>query len=337
MRPFFPAAPFLFFGDWINRVKRGEKTTGDRSFVTEAIQALSGTQFRAGFGVYALDKAYKDITEAESYEAAGKIAANLASNIISTYSIPLTVGQDLYNTFLAPDDARLVRDTRTSDILTLMVTKSLARVPGNFAIEEALSDAYGFKRAEVYESATREEPLRRVVPLTRQTYGILLQERKNFFEKELARLKMSKRIIESRTSVPEADLLLNTMYGEYITNFVVPQMQTEKYKNLPDEMKRLAIRDLVDNYKDEVKNAVIENAKLSAPERFGYNPMERYKFMNAEKDDRDLALRIYHDRFGEPEEGKKGYDYILLELLIDAIRDARKRGKYTGDIFKLEY
>lgn len=337
LRPFFPAAPFLFFAEWINRTKRGEKTTGDTSFVTEAIQALSGTQFRAGSQIYALDKAYKDIAEAENYEAAGKIAANMASNIIATYSIPLTVGQDLYNTFLAPDDARLVRDTRASDLLTLMVTKSLARVPGNFAIEEALSDAYGFKRAEVYESATREEPLRRVAPLTRQTYGILLQERKNFFEEELARLKMSKRIIESRTSVPEADLLLNALYGEYITNYVVPMMQQDKYKNLPDEMKRLAIRDLVSKYKDDVKAAVVENAKNSAAERFGYNPMERQKFMNTEKYERDLALKIYHDRFGEPEEGKKGYDYVLLELIVDAIKNARKRGKYTGDIFKLEY
>ena len=337
MRPFFPAAPFLFFAEWINRLKRGEKTTEDRSFVTEAFQALSGTQFRAGFGVYALDKAYKDIAEAESYEAAGKIVANMAANIVSTYSIPLTVGQDLYNTFLAPDDARIVRDTRASDILTLSVTKSLARVPGNFVIEEMLSDAFGFKRADVYESATREEPLRRITPLTRQTYGVLLQQRRNFFEEELARLKMSKRIIESRTSVPEADLLLNALYGEYITNFVVPKMQSKEYKNLSDEMKRIAIEDLVSNYKDEVKLAVTENAKLSAPERFGYNPMERQKFMNTKKNERDLALKIYHDRFGKPEEGKKGYDYVLLELIVDAIKNARKRGKYAGDIFKLEY
>jgi hypothetical protein len=335
MRPFFPAAPYLFFADWITRLQKGEKTTDDRSFVTEAFQALSGTQFRAGFGVYALDKAYKDIAEADSYEAGGRILTQAASNIISTYSIPLTVGQDLYNTFLAPDDARLVKDTRTTDLLGLLVNKSLARVPGNYAIEDALSKAWGFDKAQVYESGTREEPLRRIAPITRQTYGVLLNERKNFFEKEIARLKISKRVIESRTNVPEADLMLNAMYGEFITNFVVPMMKTEKYKNLSDVEKSIAIRDIISNYKDDIKDAVRTNAKLSAPERFGYNPMERERFMKARPDERELALTIYHNTYGEPEEGRKGYDYEVLLQIIDGIKTKRKQGKYTGDLFSL--
>jgi len=335
LRPFFPAAPYLFFADWITRLQKSEKTTDDRSFVTEAFQALSGTQFRAGFGVYALDKAYKDIAEAENFEAAGRIVAEVVTNIISTYSIPLTVGQDLYNTFLAPDDARLVKDTRTADLLGLIVNKSLARVPGNYAIEDALSKAWGFDKAQVYESATREEPLRRVTPLTRQTYGVLLNERKNFFEKEIARLKISKRVIESRTNVPEADLLLNATYGEFISNFVVPFMKTEKYKKLSDVEKTIAIRDIIGNYKDDVKDAVRLYAKDYAEERFGYNPMERQKFMSAEKAERELALAIYHNTYGKPEDTKKGYDYIMLEKIIEGIKQRRKLGKYEGDLFSI--
>jgi len=336
MRPFFPAAPYLFFADWITRIQKGEKTTGDRSFVTEAIQALSGTQFRTGTQIYALDKAYKDIAESENYEAAGKIAANVTSNIIATYSIPLTVGQDLYNTFLAPDAARVVRDTKTADLMGLIVNRSLSRVPGNFAIEEMLSDAWGFDRAEVYESATKEEPIRRIAPITRQTYGILLQERRNFFEKEIARLKVSKKVIESRTAVPEADLLLNAMYGEYISNYVVPIMQSDRYKNLSDVEKRIAIVDIVKRYKDDVREAVRYNAKQSAPERFGYNPMERQKFMQQDREVRQIALDLYHSQFGKPDDTKKGYDYELLIEMIRAINDRRKSGKYTGDLFDLK-
>jgi hypothetical protein len=336
MRPFFPAAPYLFFADWITRIQKGEKTTGDRSFVTEAIQALSGTQFRTGTQIYALDKAYKDIAESENYEAAGKIAANVTSNIIATYSIPLTVGQDLYNTFLAPDAARVVRDTKTADLMGLIVNRSLSRVPGNFAIEEMLSDAWGFDRAEVYESATKEEPIRRIAPITRQTYGILLQERRNFFEKEIARLKLSKKVIESRTAVPEADLLLNALYGEYISNYVVPIMQSDRYKNLSDAEKRIAIVDIVKRYKDDVREAVRYNAKQSAPERFGYNPMERQKFMQQDREVRQIALDLYHSQFGKPDDTKKGYDYELLIEMIRAINDRRKSGKYTGDLFDLK-
>ena len=74
-------------------------------FVQGAIQALSGTQFRAGLGLYALEDAVGNIIEQGfTGEAAGEIATRATANIVATYSIPFTAGQDLYNTFAAPDD-----------------------------------------------------------------------------------------------------------------------------------------------------------------------------------------------------------------------------------------
>ena len=120
------------------------------------------------------------------------------ANAVSTFTIPLTFGQDMYNTFYAPDDERIVRQMDVSDDITsLIINKSLARIPGNFAIQEYLAETIGTKATEIYEMPTRDAPLRRVTPITRQTFGILQQERRNFFEDELGRLKISRRILSS--------------------------------------------------------------------------------------------------------------------------------------------
>lgn len=330
LRPFFPAAPYLFFADLITRKLSGQPLTGDRSVTTEAIQALSGTQFRAGFGIYALDQAFKDITEEQSLEKAAEIAANFTGNIISTYTIPMTALQDTYNTFIAEDEARIVRDVDmqikdTNDFLTLVARRSLSRLPLNYQIEKYLSDELGIEQAEYYESGTRAEKLRRVAPITRQTMGILLQDRKNFFEKEISRLKIPRSVITARTGVPEADMMLDASYGEFITNYVVPRMQTDKYDKLTDVQKDIFIRETIESYKGDIKDAVEENAKQTAETRFGYNPFELVEFKNFDQRYAQMAIELFEERYGK--DAPKDYD-VLLKIA----KKLKERRKYTRSI-----
>jgi hypothetical protein len=336
LRPFFPAAPYLFFADLITRKYKGEPLTGDRSITTEAIQALSGTQFRAGFGIYALDKAFKDITEEQSPEKAAEIAAQFTGNIINTFTIPFTSLQDTFNTFIAEDEARIVRDTDmqikdTKDFLTLVARRSLARIPLNYKIEEYLSETIGVKQSEYYESGTRAEKLRRIAPITRQTMGILLQERKNFFEKEISRLKLPRSVINARTGVPEADMMLDASYGEYITNYVVPRMETEGYKKLEDAQKKVFIMELISDYKSDIKEAVEQNAKETAEARFGFNPFELKAFEKFANDRRtapfaEKAIEMYEERYGKDE--PKDYEVILK--IAKLLKDRRKFSRSIG-------
>tara|TARA_R100000322_G_scaffold147541_1_gene103950 strand:- start:246 stop:3779 length:3534 start_codon:yes stop_codon:yes gene_type:complete len=336
LRPFFPAAPYLFFADLITRKYKGEPLTGDRSITTEAIQALSGTQFRAGFGIYALDKAFKDITEEQSAEKAAEIAAQFTGNIINTFTIPFTSLQDTFNTFIAEDEARIVRDTDmqikdTKDFLTLVARRSLARIPLNYKIEEYLAETLGVKQSEYYESGTRAEKLRRIAPITRQTMGILLQERKNFFEKEISRLKLPRSVINARTGVPEADMMLDASYGEYITNYVVPRMETEGYKKLEDAQKKVFIMELISDYKSDIKEAVEQNAKETAEARFGFNPFELKAFEKFANDRRTApfaqkAIEMYEERYGKDE--PKDYEVILK--IAKMLRDRRKFSRSIG-------
>ena len=319
MRPFFPAAPFLWAADIINRVKNDDPIIGDTSFWTEGLQALSGTQFRAGFGLYALDKAAADMASAkDSPEALQKIGINMATNIINTYSIPLTLGQDLYNTFYAPDDERIVRQSDSSDMMSYGINRILSRVPGNVALEKMISESIGMKERDLYQPATREGVVRRVTPLSRQTLGILKQERKNWFEKELDTLKISKKIVNSKTGVPEADFLLNQFMGEYIEDYVVPTLKNDpEYTGKSREFKKEMIRRAIDDYKNDITDIVKARAKTAKGDtelksRYGFNPMEAMEFKNLPKYAQEGAYNEYHRLHGIPEKGVAGYNYEEL-------------------------
>ena len=318
MRPFFPAAPFLFIADLASRYDKEDPIVGDRGWLTDSIQALSGTQFRAGFGIWALDSAITDVFsgDATQGEKLAKMTGNWASNIASTFTIPLTFGQDMYNTFLSPDDERIVRNTDSSNLTQLIINKSLARVPANFAIEKWLEETVGdktiYQAPSEYESPLREETLRRITPITRQTYGILIQENKNFLEKEMARLKMSRRKLVSKTGVPEADDLIGKLFGEYVKDYIVPVLKnSERYKNLASDEQALYIDSLIDDYKQQVMSAVKVNSKFGGMERYGFDPMERVAFKKFNSVVRRKTLAYYHKIYGEPKDGSK-YDFEEL-------------------------
>lgn len=327
MRPFFPAAPYLFVADMMKRYRDEDPLFGDRSFITDSIQALTGTQFRAGFGIYAIDSALKDLfrDDITAGDKAEKVMANFGANIVSTFTIPLTFGQDMYNTFLAPDDEVIVRQTETSNVFDLIVNKSLARIPANYAIEKHLDGFLGYSKPEIYEVPSKDEPMRRVTPITRQLGGILLKERRNFLENEMARLKITRRVLSGKTGVPEADQLINTLIGEYATDYVVPVIKnSEKYKNLPSDEQADFIKNVIADYKGDILDLVRLMSKSSGKDRYGFDPMERVAFNKLKPTSRRKAYEEYHKRYGEPKDGEP-YDYELLTNF----------GKFFEKIFKI--
>jgi len=328
LRPFFPAAPFLFFGEMLNNHLENRKLPEDQKKplfgganpAMAAIQALTGTQFRAGFGIYALDGLFRDLTAPSdpTYEGMlGKKAdtalANLGANIFSTYTIPLTAAQDMYNTFLAPDDERLVRQTRTDDVTSLIITKSLARLPGNFALEKYIAGQMGMEARELYEVPTRAEPLRRTAPITRQTAGILRQQRKNFFEEEIDRLNIPRSRITKKTGVVAADALVNKLFGEYATDYIIPILEnSDYYKNASRGEQKEYVMKLINDYKQQImKLARLESKAgklMSGKEDF----VAKRDFLGLGPEATRKAIQRYHEiHGGPPEDGKYDYSELL--------------------------
>lgn len=312
LRPFFPAAPFLWLGDMIARGLDDRPVFGDANEVAAAMQAISGTQFKAGFGLYVIDQAFEDLIREDDPAKFQRIAVNMVSNIINTYSIPLTFTQDVYNTFWSDDDERIVKDKNIDNMLMLGISKSIARLPGNNKIEDMIADTLGVPQLEIYQSGTREEPLRRVTPLTRQMTGALMQERKNRFEKELVDLKLSRRIVHSKTGVPQADLIINELMGSYVSDYLVPTIQNSSiYKDLDSEGKRDFIKEKIKDFKSDLMDIARLQSKRDGKERFGFDPMKKVAFSKQTSYVRNKALDAYHKNIGKPT-GDEQYDFEIL-------------------------
>ena len=329
LRPFFPTAPYLWFADMYIRQQNG--TISEASPVTSFIQAITGTQFRAGFGIYALDSAVKDIAslyeEGGSTEAIGKLAANAVGNIISTYSMPSTMVQDVYNTFAAPDAARIVRDSKDQDFWSTLVRLSSARIPGNYRIDELIAESRGVKPDDLYENPMRAGVLRRETPLTRQTYGILKQSKRNFFEKEVERLGMSKKFISSKTGVPEADNLIDKFMGEFVEDVIVPTLQNdEKYKKLTPKMQKQYLKDQISGFKQDLRKtwsilARQDDVQKAFIDKYRFNPILAAEFNQKYKSKayvKEEAFKAYHEQFGQPDD-RRDYDYKKLLDLAERI------------------
>ena len=332
--PFFPAAPYLFFGDLIARARKGEDVI-DRKTFKETMQAVTGMQMgKAGFGLYAMDKLVDDIGNIfegqdsdAAYYAIKKVSSEFASNIISTYTMPITPIQDTYNTFLAPDDERIIRDNNIEDLSSLIIAKSLARIPGNYAIEKMLKEAYGtdYEIPKAYESPTRKGLLRRITPITRQVEGRLYGEKKTPIEKELDRLKITKSDVLKRTGVPDADNLLGWYMGEYMIDIVQPFIQSDLYKSLPEDIKKERLKEEIIRVRksvvDQAKNTIVTNNSNKQT-----RPMTRVRFLKLPKVYRKMAMDTYNSdpQFGEPT-SLKDYDYEILYLIAKKLSKGKLR------------
>ena len=336
MRPFFPAAPYLYFADIATRLKKGDPIVGESNFIKDSVQALTGTQFRAGLGLYAIDEGISaifdsDSTTEEKFNKFGKFGVQAAANLINTYTIPLTPIQDVLNTFVSDDDARIVKETRSSNLLDLFINKSLARIPENYKIEKYLSELMGHRVTDVYETPTRSEPLRRFTPLTRQTYGYLLRDEGNFLEKELDRLKLRKNFINQNTGTPEADTLWNEMIGEWSSTYLSPLLEkSETYKLATDEEKKNLIKEEVVKWKSKIKDRVklvqeleeinTGDSGIRQHKKYGFNPIKKQSLENKYRGTKLMFLskakEAYNEQFGAPEDGIS-YDYDKLKAFAE--------------------
>jgi len=331
MRPFFPASPFLYFADLGLRYMKGDPVLDDKYFLRNSAQALTGTQFRAGMGLYLLEDSLSDIFDSnkpldEKYDALGELGIRVGANLINTFTIPITPVKDVYDTFIADDDKRLIYETKSSNTWDLFWNKSLSRIP-----------AFMYDRTEfqdVKESPLRDAPYRRKIPLTRQTYGILLQDGKNELEKELARLKISKNIINQNTGVPEADTLINKFIGEWSSEILVPLLKADYYKNLENDALKISyIQGKVSEWKQDIKASVkFKAANKKANEdwkeeesvkKYGFNPLKKDavqdKFSGKSQIFLEQAKEAYHKQYGKPKDGLS-YDWDKLEAFANYLK-----------------
>jgi len=330
LRPMFPAAPYLFFGDLIARHIREEPTIKNKRAIQDAIQAVSGAQFKTGSQLYILENGIEDLVSGDP-EKVQKMVAEFAGNLLSTFTIPATVAQDTYNTFFAPDDERQIRDNNSKDVMSFLINKTLARIPANFAMETYLEKTLGedvYKAPSPLVSSTSTGVKRRVTPVIRQTAGLLTREKRNEFETEIERLKILPSNVYRRTRDPEVDAIHNSILNIEIEK-IIPYINSDKYKNIRDmrnELKRLGedAKEIRGLSKIELQRMMLlkrikiaktkttEDAKDRSKGIVG-NPIERRAFEKYDDTVQSLTMNRYHKNIGIPnEENGEAYNYEVL-------------------------
>lgn len=276
MKAYFPLPQYLLVADIMKRYNDGKlngQTLDQAIDAKEIFQAVTGSQFRAGTGLYVIDEFIKDLTDAGSdpkkyLDIIGKFAADYGSAIFT----PMQGLKDFYAQY-NPEEA-VYRDTKGSFLGTL--TRS---IPG---AQRALDIPEG-------ESPTREGPMTTEDPALRQLLGVTIRPAKNIVESELDRLGIAPYKMGSNTGDADTDRLVNRELGIIAERGIAPLLQSPEYQSLDNVGKSAAIKELYSKAREAA------NAKFNAE-----NPelalLKRYKSMKREE--KIMLTREFQSRTG---------------------------------------
>jgi len=342
MRPFFPLAPYLYFGDLVARKLKGDPITAETNaaLVRDTFQTISGMQlFKTGFGLYSLETALADLERGDTDRLAMTLA-NFAANFIETYTIPATVPQDFYNSYFADADARVLKDMEGPNAISVFLNKSFKRLPGNDVLysqfEEVFdADSWAGKTFGIYEkpqpltTAFRAtDPITRPASVTRQFLGLMIRQRATEVEEEFTRLRISPNRLNKKSKDAKLNRLQNLLSEAYAAGPLYKFITSDEYNNikgseldLGDGTKRyyskstkqkLMIEYLIDEQYKPMKQTYMEDMQN---DKEGADIVGRFNFERGGTKDffKDLALREYHKEFGVPKNDE--YDYMLLNRM----------------------
>jgi hypothetical protein len=256
MKAYFPLPQYLLVADIIKRYNDGKlngQTLDQAIDAKEIFQALTGSQFRAGTGLYVVDEFIKDFTDAGSdpkkyLDIIGKFAADYGAAIFT----PMQGLKDFYAAY-DPEEA-IYRDAKGDFLGTL--TRSIPGAQRALNIPEA-------------ESPTREGPMTTTNPALRQLLGVTIRPAKNIVESELDRLGIAAYKMGSNTGDVDTDRLVNRDLGIIAERGIAPLLQSPEYQSLDNVGKSAAIKELYSKAR-EAANAkfTAENPELAILKRF---------------------------------------------------------------------
>ena len=253
-RPLYgPFAPFMLAADILYRTQAGQfiydKTKGTilehdkpiegtlptfsiRRYGTDIAQALLGSTFRTGMGLYALDKLWTDFGSG-SGDAWKKVAGQFVGNIGNTFALPASVVKDFYSQY--DEKSRYVPESKTGDtnFLDIVYNKATRALP-DFPIVDWTGEG-------PYERPLRTPfvtgDIKAVLPAEKQMFGASRRAPKNKFQKEIANLNMEDRELYKRPSDEMLDLYMTEILSkaggegnlnESMANFI----DSDEYKSL---------------------------------------------------------------------------------------------------------
>mgnify|MGYP003672421108 CR=1 FL=1 len=189
--PYMLAADILFRHFEADPDEVGTLTASVEKYRQDTLQAMLGSTFRTGYGVYALDKLMIDLgSGASGGEITKKLGAEFIANIVNTYTIPAAIVKDFYSQFDA--ESRKIPETRLGDVdfWDIVRTRGFRAAP-DFGSDTALGAEIDDEYDVALRSPFRQGDLKSINPLEKQLFGFNKGPKKNIVEREMAELNFA--------------------------------------------------------------------------------------------------------------------------------------------------
>ena len=228
----------------------------DTQYWRNAAQAAAGSQFRTGYGLYAIDKLWGDVVgEGDIVGSKGeRIAGEFVGNIVNTFMIPVSVLKDLYTPF--DKDSRRVAETRSGkvDFWSVVAQRGFRALP-DLGPNTALGRAVGAEEYDVgYSDPLTSGSPQGIDAIEKQLFGFIKRPDKNSLQYEMSKLNLEPYDVYRRNTNQLIDanvrLVLSTPNGEYNLNEKLdPLLKSQEYLSLKtQQQKRNYIIDKTNEY-----------------------------------------------------------------------------------------
>jgi SAM-dependent methyltransferase len=272
-------------------------------------QALGGPAFRAGTGLYSLDRIIEGMNSEAGFTLADqKMWATFAGDTINTFTLPLATARDVMS--LTDEENRLIGEssyTNFWDIIAVRATRSLPTLE-SASLSEYISSTMGTgvvgEREERIDILTGE-PMRYIDPLERQIFGISKRAEPNELQKEMMRLQIQSYDLFNPSDYAEEERLLRQLIAPKVAQQLNAYVLSDEYEELADEpkLKKRVLRDKVQEIVQEYRPRVqerIETEQQEAVEAGESTEIDQRRFEKLPARDRAVLIEQYEREFGEP-------------------------------------
>ena len=330
-----PFSPFMLVADTIYRIQTGTSPQNFwRRLFYDSGQALLGSTFRTGVGLYAIDKMWDDLSTGDFERAVG----NFLGDIVAAFNVPWYIVSDLYGTFdkearkipetrFGTDTRRVIGDEpffedlddRLINIFDAMYWRGTRSMPDfplrswgesiGIPVDYLPERDYGRPARSPFQSGdlTKKEMIEG------QVTGFNARKPKNAMQIEMGRLNLyavdvyqrdSDELIDMYTRWYLSEIGLETNLNEHIENYV---LRSEEYKNAGVEGKRMIFlresKKIINEAKEFAKAQIDYeqqemNKKLPEPERLNYSQTHIAAWNKVPKNIKKRIQEEYEETFG---------------------------------------
>ena len=331
-RPVYgPFAPFMLVADVIYRHKNGAPPESLLPTMRDATQALLGSTFRTGMGLYALDQLYQDFGNA----SAGKIIGESIGNFLNTFTLPASILKDFYGPM--DERYRMIPETRDGDYGVDMfdIIYNVAASRAGRSLPPGIME-----RPTPARSPFQTGPLRSVNPIEKQLFGFGKREAKNVLQAEMAYLGLSPYDIYKRQRNEVLDMYmrqeLSREEGKLNLNETMEKLiRDPEYRKKSVEAKRVMLKKAASGIISEAKDRATTRIEVEAArEELPFTTLDVTAWESTPRSIKAQVEAEYRDRYSdnsvmsdrERSVAIRGRDINVLQWALDRAAQIQKTG-----------